>query len=155
MFIYYSKTKLNNATEHDEDLELVEDLKQTEADQECEPEVEDTTRIPTADEIVSDSVASGALLAVCEIEITTRAIDDNEEACVQEFVDRGCGCDYCLNMSHCSLLFPLAHYRSSRSTFAELSHDELDLIVTGAGHGSHLQVCNTPGSSQLKSYRYM
>ena len=144
---------MNNTTEDDEDLELVEDLEETEAAPECEIEAEDTNSNPTADSIVTDSLASGALSAVCEIETTTSEIDDTEEARVQEFVDRGCGCDCGPNKSHCSLLFPLAYYRSTRSTFVELSHDELDLIVMGQVMAHTFQVCNSTGSSQLQSYR--
>ena len=63
--------------------------------------------------------------------MATRPRDEEEEACIQDFVVRGCGCDVGPNRSHCSRLFPVEHYRSFRSTFAELSHDELDLVVMG------------------------
>ena len=63
--------------------------------------------------------------------VETRLTDDQEERCIREFVDKGCGCDYGPNKSQCSLIFPADHYRGLRATFAELSHDELDLLVTG------------------------
>ena len=72
-------------------MELAEDPQQADDDQDCEPE--DTTITPTADEIVSASLSSGALLAVCDIEMATRPRDEEEEACIQDFVVRGCGCD--------------------------------------------------------------
>ena len=123
--------KKYNNLEEDLEEELqddAEDPQEIDHDQELEPE-EDTTTTPTADELVSASLRSGALLAVCEIK-ETRAVDDEEKR-VKEFIDRGCGCDNGPNKSQCSLLFPIEHYRSLRSTFAELNHDELDLIVMG------------------------
>ena len=121
--------KKYNNLEEDLEEELQDDAEDPQDDQELEPE-QDTITIPTADELVSASLRSGALLAVCEIE-EARAVDDEEEKRVKEFVDRGCGCDNGPNKSQCSLLFPIEHYRSLRSTFAELNHDELDLIVMG------------------------
>ena len=121
--------KKYNNLEEDLEEELQDDAEDPQDDQELEPK-QDTITIPTADELVSASLRSGALLAVCEIE-EARAVDDEEEKRVKEFVDRGCGCDNGPNKSQCSLLFPIEHYRSLRSTFAELNHDELDLIVMG------------------------
>ena len=57
--------------------------------------------------------------------------ENDEEACIQDFVVKGCGCDIGPSRSQCSRLFPIEHFRSIRSTFAELSHDELDLVVMG------------------------
>ena len=78
-------------------MELAKDPQQADDDQDCEPE--DTTITPTADEIVSASLSSGALLAVCDIEIATRARDE-EEACIQDFVVRGCGCVTLVQIGH-------------------------------------------------------
>lgn len=86
---------------------------------------------PTADEIVSASLSSGALLTVCDIDPTTTEREDEEEACIQDFAVQGCGCDVGPGRSQCSRLFPVEHYRSCRSTFAELRHDKLDLLVIG------------------------
>ena len=68
---------------------------------------------------------------MCEVATSTRLIDDQEEDCVQEFAHRGCTCDKGPNKSHCCLLFSAEHYHSMRATVAELSHDELDLLVMG------------------------
>ena len=86
--------------------------------EECESD-EDTTGTQTADGIVSASLTSGVLSTVCRVEIQdeTRLIDD-QERCIHEFVDRGCGCDYGPNKSQCSLIFPADHYRELRATFA-------------------------------------
>ena len=92
----------------------MEELHQAGCDEteECESD-EDTTGTQTADEIVSASLTSGVLSTVCRVEIEdeTRLIDDQEERCIHEFVDRGCGCDYGPNKSQCSLIFPADHYR--------------------------------------------
>ena len=109
---------------------LAEDPQQAD-DQDSEPEPGTPITPPTADDIVSASLSSGALLTVCDIDLTTTAREDKEEACIQDFVVKGCGCDVGPNRSQCSRLFPVEHYQSFRSTFAELSHDELDLIVMG------------------------
>ena len=71
-------------------------------------ECEDTTGTQTADEIISASLTSGVLSTVCRVEIEdeTRFIDDQEERCIHEFVDRGCGCDYFPNKFQCSFIFP-------------------------------------------------
>ena len=107
-------------------MELAVDPPQAD-DQDSEPE---DTPI-TADEIVSASLISGALLTVCDIYPTTTEREDEEEACIQDFVVQGCGCDVGPSRSRCSRLFAVEHYRSFRSTFAEPSHDELDLLVMG------------------------
>ena len=70
-------------------------------------------------------------MTVCDIEPTMTVRENDEEACIQDFVVKGCGCDIGPSRSQCSRLFPIEHYRSIRSTFAELSHDELDLVVMG------------------------
>ena len=56
---------------------------------------------------------------------------DKEEEAVKEFVCRGCGCDFGLKKTPCSMLFPIEHYLSLRASFSEMSHDELDLFVMG------------------------
>ena len=127
--IKHTHTKINNndnTLDNDDDDEL-EPIEDNDLDEEQEDNI---TTPPMADEFVSTSQHNGALLAVCDIEDTTRAVDEEEKR-IQEFVGRGYGCYNGSNKCQCSLFFPIEHYRSLRSTFAELSHDELDLIVLG------------------------
>ena len=97
---------------------------------EIEPE-EDPTTIPSADGIVLASHSSRALVTVWDIEAASRPAEGQEVERVQGFVNRGCRWGNGPNKSHCSLLFPIKHYCSFSSTFVELSHDELDLLVIG------------------------
>lgn len=114
----------------DDDLEEVEDHEQA-ADEELEESdySQDTTQ--SADDIVSASIATGALSDVCEVTATMRELDEKETDLVKDFVSRGCTCDFGPRRTPCSMLFPVEHYQSMRSTFTEMSHDELDLIVMG------------------------
>ena len=109
-----------------------EDVQQSDDEQADEPEFQEgDNHSPTAEDIVSASLASGALSEMCEIAVSHRSLDDQEEARVRAFVDRCCECDNGPAKTPCSMLFPVEHYRSLRATFAELSHDELDLLVMG------------------------
>ena len=106
-----------------EDHEPVSDGEPEDSDQ------ENTTQ--TADDIVSASLASGALSEVCDVTAVMRELDDKESDLVKEFVSRGCSCDFGPRKTPCSMLFPLKHYQSLRATLTEMSHDELDLFVMG------------------------
>lgn len=92
---------------------------------------EDTAQM--ADDIVSASLASGSLSEVCDVAAVMRELDSKQSDLVQEFVSRGCSvsCDFGPKKTPCSMLFPVEHYQSLRATFAEMSHDELDLFVMG------------------------
>ena len=107
-----------------EDHELIVDEDPEDSDHEDE-----TTQ--TAEDIVSESLASGALSEVCEVMAVMRDLDDKESDLIKEFVSWGCGCDFGPKKTPCSMLFPLEHYQSLRTTFTEMSHDELDLFVMG------------------------
>ena len=87
----------------------------------------------TAENIVSDSLARGALSEVCEVTAVMRELDDMENDLVKEFVSQGCSasCDFGPKKTPFSMLFPIEHCRSLRATFAEMSHDELELFVMG------------------------
>lgn len=65
---------------------------------------------------------------MCEVTAVTRGLDDKENDLVKDFVGQGCSCDFGPNKTPCSMLFPVEHYHSLRSTFAEMSHGELDLF---------------------------
>ena len=85
---------------------------------------------PTAAEIVQDGVAQGLLDVVnvpidqCELEIT-------EEQLIQDFIQESCKCDLGPNHSPCSTSITVDHFRSVRCQMADLTHDELDLVVMG------------------------
>ena len=109
-----------------------EDVQQSDDEQPDEPEFQEgDNHSPTAEDIVSASLASGALSEMCEIAVSHRSLDDQEEARVRAFVDKCCECDNGPAKTPCSMLFPVEHYRSLRATFTELSHDELDLLIMG------------------------
>ena len=96
-------------------------------DEEEEPQGLDDAIPQTADEIVSASLLSGALSDACDIEIEVRPLDVEEEELIKTFIDRGCSCD----LRPHSKSFSVDHYLSLRCAFAEMTHDELDMIVMG------------------------
>ena len=105
----------------------------------------------TAEDIVSYSLASGALSEVCEVTAVMRELDDKENDLVKEFVSQGCSasCDFGPKKTPCSMLFPVKHYWSLRATFAEMSRDEpwwAGLVCVGTDHGSLLPVHHTARS---------
>ena len=85
---------------------------------------------PTAAEIVQAGVARGEL-DVASVTIDQRQVDITEERLVQEFVGEGCKCNLGPNSSPCSGSITVNHYRSVRCQMADLTHDELDLVVMG------------------------
>lgn len=87
--------------------------------------------LPTAEEIVSSSIRSGALSDICDITVTMRDVDTEEDDLVKTFVERGCGCDVGPKKSPCSRLFPADHFLSVRGAMAEMTHDELDMFIMG------------------------
>ena len=95
-----------------------------------EDEPEDDTVSPSAKEIVTASLLSGSL-SDADVSVTMRPLDVEEEESVKTFADRGCKCTLGHNKSPCCHLFSVDHYLSIRSSFAELSHDELDMMVMG------------------------
>ena len=109
-----------------EDHELIVDEDPEDSDHD-----EETTQ--TADDIVSASLASGALSEVCEVAAVMRELDDKENDLVERFVSQGCSasCDFGPKKTPCSMLFPVEHYKSLRAALSEMSHDELDLFMMG------------------------
>ena len=101
-------------------------VEEPEEDDEEEPVYEE----PTAAEVVEDGVARGQL-DVSSVPIDRRELDATEERLVQEFVRDGCKCDLGPNRSPCFTSITVDHYRSVRCQMADLSHDELDLVVMG------------------------
>ena len=85
--IKHTHTKIDNNdnTLDDDDDDELEPIEDNDPDEEQEDNI---TTPPTADELVSTSQHNGALLAVCDIEDTTRAVDEEEKR-IQEFVGRG------------------------------------------------------------------
>ena len=69
-------TKIKNNTLDDDDDDKLEPIEDNDPDEEQE---DNATTPPTADEVVSASLRNRALLAVCDIEDTTRAVDEEEK----------------------------------------------------------------------------
>ena len=107
------------------DLETIIDEDPEESDHE--------ETVQTADDIVSSSLANGALSEVCEMAAVMRELDNTESDLVKQFVRRRCSssCDFGPKKNPRSMLFPVEHYQSLRATFAKMTHDELDLFVMG------------------------
>ena len=116
--------------DNDDDSGPVDDHRQTANKEPDDSDPEEETP-QTADDIVSTSLASGALSGVCEVTAVMREMDEKENDLVKDFASRSCGCDFGPKKTPCSMLFPVEHYQSLRATFAEMSHDELDLFVMG------------------------
>ena len=96
-----------------------------------DPEEEEPARAdPTAAEIVQAGVAQGQL-DVMTVPIDQRDLDVTEEQLVQEFVRDGCKCDLGPSRTPCSSSITMDHLRAVRCQMADLTHDELDLVVMG------------------------
>ena len=95
-------------------------------DDEEEPVDEDLT----AAEIVEAGIAHGQL-DVDSIPIDQRELDSAEEHIIQRFVRDGCKCDLGPNRGPCSSSITVDHFHSVRCQMAEMTHDELDLVVMG------------------------
>lgn len=98
-----------------------------------EPEVDEPedSSPQTAEEIVSASLLSGSLTDICDVSVTVRSIDSEEEELVKVFADHGCKCEFGPHKSPCCKSFSADHYLSVRGAFMEMTHDELDLIIMG------------------------
>ena len=103
-----------------------EELDKEEDEDEEEPVCEEST----AAEIVQAGVARGQL-DVASVPIDQRELDVMEEQLIQEFAREGCKCDLGPNRSPCSSSITVDHFRSVRCQVADLTHDELDLVVMG------------------------
>ena len=96
-----------------------------------DPEEEEPVRAdPTAAEIVQAGVAQGQL-DVTTVPIDQRDLDVTEEQLIQEFVRDGCKCDLGPSRTPCSSSITVDHLRAVRCQMADLTHDELDLVVMG------------------------
>ena len=85
----------------------------------------------TAEEIVPANLLSGSLTDVCDVSVTMRSFDTEEEQLVKTFADHGCTCEFGPHKSPCCKLFSADHYLSVCGALIEMSHDELDLFVMG------------------------
>lgn len=112
--------------ENPDPLEVESSLGQLDEDPEEEPVRDD----PTAAEIVQAGVTGGQM-DVTTIPIDQRDLDVTEEQIIQKFVRDGCKCDLGPNHSSCSSSIPVDHFRSVRCQMADLTNDELDLVIMG------------------------
>ena len=85
---------------------------------------------PSAAQIVEAGIAQGQL-DVSSIPTDQSTLDEAEETLIQEFVRVGCKCDLGPNQQPSSTTITMEHFRSVRCQMAELSCDELDLVVVG------------------------
>ena len=85
----------------------------------------------SAEEIVSASLSSGSLTDVCDVSVTMRPIDTDEEELVKTFADHGCTYAFGPHKSPCCKLFSEDHYLAVRGALSEMTKDELDLMVMG------------------------
>ena len=71
----------------------------------------------------TSSLSSGALSDECNITVTMRDVDSEEEDQVKNYIEHSCGCDLGHKNSSCSALFLAVHYISVCGAFAEMSHN--------------------------------
>ena len=111
-----------------------------ELDKELEPEEstepddtadEEDSIPPNAEEIVANGLAAGTISNVCDVSVTMRPMDTEEERLIHEFAQHGCTCDHGYDKTPCCKSFTEDHYLSFRCAFTEMTHDELDLFVMG------------------------
>ena len=86
---------------------------------------------PSAEEIVSVSLESGSLTDICDVSVTMRSIDTDEEELVKTFADHGCMCVFGPHKSPCCKQFLEDHYLAVRGALSEMTKDELDLMAMG------------------------
>ena len=118
-----------------------------------EDEEEEPVKEPTAAEIVCAGVARGQLDKET-VPIDQRQLDEAEEQLIQQFAVDGCKCDLEPNRTPCCTSITVEHYRSMCCQMAELTHDELDLVVMGqvmAGCFSG-EMSSHRGQERAKSY---
>jgi len=80
----------------------------------------------SADEIVQSGFSEFLPMHVDESEE-----DAKEEMLIQKFVENGCGCNLGSSKNQCSYNITINQFRAVRSNMAELTHDELDLVIMG------------------------
>ena len=108
-------------------LEVESSLSQLDDD----PKEEEPVRTdPTAAEIMQARIAQGQL-DVTTVPIDQRDLDVTEEQLIQEFVQDSCMCDLGPNHTLCSSSITVDHLQAVRCQMADLTHDELDLVVMG------------------------
>lgn len=83
-------------------------------------------------ELSADEIVRSRLSELLPLDIDEREEDVREELMIQKFVENGCGC-YLGNSSksQCSNNISINTFREVRSKMAELTHDELDLVIMG------------------------
>ena len=100
-------------------------------------EQEDTTPL-SAEEIVDAAVF---LTDASDVSVVMRSVETKEEELVTTYGDHGCTCDLGPHKTPCCKLLSL------RCAFAEMTHDELDLFVTGQIMANCFQSPSIPGDS--------
>ena len=124
--ITQSYADLESSPEPNEDPVSTEDPIPMDADDQDDEQAE--VEPPTAAEIVQAGLQRGDLSDE-NISVDRREIDEVEEQLVQQHVRDGCNCDYGPRKSPCCKSISVERYRSIRNDMAELTHDELDLVV--------------------------
>ena len=126
VLLVLTESNNNNTTlvASDESMEGVEDpLGEADELEESNPQ--------SAEEIISVSLLSGSLTDVCDVSVTMRSVDSDEEELVKTFADHGCTCVLGPHKSPCCKLFSADHYLSVRGALTEMTNNELDLMVMG------------------------
>ena len=104
--------------------EIVQDLEQF---REFEVEHDDRVNVRQESELATDERESTVCMNVGgEVEIEAGQADKTEETVCSDFLNEGCGCHL-----KCSSRFSPSYLREVRQQMAELSKDELDLVVIG------------------------
>ena len=117
---------LDNPVAEDEGSYDLEEETDPESDDDDDPPQEP----PTAAEIVQAGVARGQIDSD-SIPVDRRELDEAKEGLIQHFASESCKCDFGPNHCPCCTSITVDHFRSVRCEMAELTHDELDLVVMG------------------------
>ena len=88
---------------------------------------EDLPSVVNTDTRVLEAVQG---LGTNDVFITFLPKDEREEQFVSEFVSSGCGCSK-IKGKPCKEQFPLDHVKAVRSSCAELTHEQLDMLLFG------------------------
>lgn len=94
-----------------------------------EEEEEELPCVVNTDTCVLEAV-QGLTTRANDISITFLPTDDKEEQLISEFMSSGCGCSKIKEKS-CIDQFSLDHVKALRSSCAELTHEQLDMLLFG------------------------
>ncbi len=82
-------------------------------------------------ELSADEIVQSRFSEFLPMHVDDSEEDAKEEMLIQKFVENGCGCNLGSSKNQCSYNITINHFREVRYNMAELTHDELDVVIMG------------------------